>query len=420
MFNILTYDNIPQEGLNWLSREKYLVGTKCAHPDAILLRSFDLHGVPIAESVLAIGRSGSGVNNIPVDACSKRGIPVFNAPGANANAVKELTIAGMLIASRNLTAAWQFIRELDGDDICLQKTVEKEKKRFSGVELAGKTLAIVGLGAIGVQVANSAVALGMRVVAYDPSLTVKRALQLSSSVISASSIEELLPAADFVTLHVPLNEHTRHLIDVRRLSRMKEGAVIINFSRAGVVDEASLCDALATGKVRAYVSDFPTRALLVQPRAIVLPHLGASTAEAEIHCARMAAESLVDFLENGEIRNSVNLPEAILPRNGGPRLTIANENKPGVVNSISGALASAGLNIEDMLNKSRDQYAYTIVDLDAEPSADTLRHIGSTDGVLSVRLLAAVESIEEGGAKANSPTPRDHSLSSRPLETALT
>ena len=387
MFNVVTYDNIPADGLKWLSREKYAIARECPYPDAILLRSFDLHGLPIPETVLAVGRAGSGVNNIPVEAYSKRGIPVFNTPGANANAVKELTIAGMFLASRNIAAALDFTHGLDGDDAAIQQRVEKEKKRFAGFELAGKKLGVVGLGAIGVQVANSAIDLAMQVQAYDPSLSVKRAWQLSPSVISAASIDYLLTWADFITLHIPLNDQTRRFIDGSRLALIKQGAVLINFSRAEVVEEAAVCAALDSGKLHAYVTDFPTRAIVDQPCATVLPHLGASTAEAEVHCTGMVAESLVDFLENGEIRNSVNFPEVAMPHGGAVRLAIANENVPGMVSVISAALAAAGLNIENLLNKSRDEYAYTLIDLNAAVRPETLQLIRSTIGVLSARII---------------------------------
>ncbi|WOJ91548.1 phosphoglycerate dehydrogenase [Methylocapsa polymorpha] len=346
-----------------------------------------MHSAPIPESVLAVARSGSGVNNIPVEACSKRGIPVFNAPGANANAVKELTLAGMLLAARHIAAAWDFARNLKGDDTGIQRQVEKEKKRFDGFELAGKTLGVLGLGAIGVQVANSAIGLGMRVYGFDPSLTVNRAWQLSSSVIGAGSIDDLLARADLISLHIPLNDQTNHVIDKQHLALMKQGAILINFSRAGVVDEAALVAVLGEGKLRAYVTDFATRAVLDQPHAIVLPHLGASTAEAEVNCATLAAESLVDFLEQGEIRNSVNFPKVVMPRGGRARLAIANENVPGMVSQISAVLAAANLNIDNLLNKSRDKYAYTLIDLNSEAPPETLQLIRSIKGVLSARIV---------------------------------
>jgi D-3-phosphoglycerate dehydrogenase len=395
MFNVLTYDNISAKGLTWLPHEKYAIAPEVSRPDAILLRSFDLHGVPIPESVLAVGRSGTGVNNIPVEACSKRGIPVFNAPGANANAVKELTIAAMLLAARNIATALDFVRNLSGDDAAIQHRVEKEKKRFAGFELTGKKLGVVGLGAIGVQVANAGIGLGMRVEAFDPSPTVERAWQVLPSVTRAAAMEDLLAWADLVTLHIPLDHQTTHLIGEQRLALMKHGAVLINLSRAGVVDESALGAALDSGRLHAYVTDFATRAILDQPRAIVLPHLGASTAEAEANCTAMVTESLVDFLENGEIRDAVNFPNLSLPRNGGVRLAIANENVPGMVSQITAALAAAGLNITNLLNKSRDKYAFTLIDLDAEADLETLRLIRSIAGVLSARIIPKSSFIPE-------------------------
>jgi len=387
MFNVLTYDNIPADRLKWLPRQKFSIAPDVPHPDAILLRSHDLHKSPIPETVLAVGRAGSGVNNIPVDALSKRGVPVFNAPGANANAVKELTIAALFLASRNIIAAAEFVRGLQGDDAIIQKQVEKEKKKFGGFELAGKTLGVVGLGAIGVQVANAAHQLGMHVYGFDPLLTVEHALRLSPAVVSTSNLDDLVAKVDFLTLHVPLDDDTKSLIDARRLSVLAGGAVLINFSRAGIVDETAVCAALESGRLHAYVTDFATRAILDQPRAVVLPHLGASTSEAEQNCVNSVAESVMDFLESGEIRNSVNFPKVTLPRGGGVRLAIANENVPGVVSRISSALAAASLNIENLLNKSREEYAFTLVDLDADVRPNTLEQVRSLNGVLSARLI---------------------------------
>ena len=387
MFNVQTYDNIPADRLTWLPRGKFSIGPDVSRPDAILLRSHDLHDAPIPGTVLAVGRAGSGVNNIPVESLSKRGIPVFNAPGANANAVKELTIAALFLASRNIVAAADFVRGLQGDDVTLQTQVEKEKKRFGGIELAGKKLGVVGLGAIGVQVANTALQLGMNVYGFDPLLTVEHALQLSPLVVSVNGLDDLLTTVDFLTLHIPLDNDTRRLIDAQRLANLNDRAVLINFSRAGVVDEAAVRAALESGKLHAYVTDFATRAMLEQPRAIVLPHLGASTAEAESNCVNSVAETVLDFLENGEIRNSVNFPKVTLPRGAGARLAIANENLPGVVSQISSALAAADLNIENLLNKSRDSYAFTLVDLNADVSPETMQQIRSTKGVLSARLI---------------------------------
>jgi D-3-phosphoglycerate dehydrogenase len=387
MFKILTYNNIAPSGLDKFPRERYEVASEIQHPDAILLRSYDLHGVPIPETVKAVGRAGAGVNNIPVADYSKRGIPVFNAPGANANAVKELVVAGMLLAARNICAGWDFARRLEGDDEAIHHQAEKAKKQFVGFELAGKTLAVLGLGAIGVKVANAALALGMKVVGFDPQLTVDSAWQLSSSVARAVSIDDLISKADLISLHVPLNDHTRHLINAGRLDVMKKGATLLNFSRAGVVDEAAVLAALDEGRLHAYVCDFPGRRVLAHPKAIVLPHLGASTGEAEDNCSLIVAERVKDFLENGNIRHSVNFPDVMMPRTEGMRLGIANENVPNMVGQISGALAEAGLNIVDLLNKSRGNYAYTLVDLNSAVPEETLARIRSIQGVLSARII---------------------------------
>jgi D-3-phosphoglycerate dehydrogenase len=387
MFNLLTYDDIPANNVNWLPREKFTLAPELLRPDAIILRSHDLNAEPIPETVLAVGRAGSGVNNIPVESLSKRGVPVFNAPGANANAVKELTIAALLLASRNIIAAADFVRSLQGDDATIQMLVEKGKKNYAGIELAGKRLGVIGLGAIGVKVANAALQLGMHVYGFDPFLTVEHALRLSPSVVNLSDLDDLLTKVDFLTLHVPLGNDTRLLIDKQRLGRLDQGSVLINFSRAEVVDGAAVCAALSSGRLRAYVTDFATQSILNQSGAIVLPHLGASTTEAEANCVNSVTESVVDFLENGEIRNSVNFPKVTLPRGSGARLAIANENVPGVVSQISTALAAADLNIENLLNKSRDQYAFTLVDVNADVARQILQRIRSVKGVLSTRLI---------------------------------
>ena len=387
MFKILTYNNIAAAGLEKLPREHYEVASEIQHPDAILLRSFDLHGVPIPETVKAVGRAGAGVNNIPVAEYSKRGVPVFNAPGANANAVKELVIAGLFLAARHIPAALDFARSLEGDDDAIHHQVEKGKKRFVGFELAGKTLAVLGLGAIGVKVANAAIGLGMRVVGFDPLLTVESAWQLSSSVARAASVDDLISRADLVSLHVPLNDQTRHLINAARISFMKKGATLLNFSRAGVVDESAVCAALDAGRLHAYVCDFPSRRVIGHPKAIVLPHLGASTVEAEENCSVIVAERIKDYLENGNIRHSVNFPDVSMPRGGNVRLGVANENVPNMVGQISAALAEADLNIIDLLNKSRGDYAYTLIDLNSAIPAETLERIRSIKGVLMARVI---------------------------------
>jgi D-3-phosphoglycerate dehydrogenase len=387
MFKILTYNNIAPSGLEKLPRERYEVASELQHPDAILLRSYDLHGVAIPDTVKAVGRAGAGVNNIPVAEYSRRGIPVFNAPGANANAVKELVVAGMLLAARNICAGWDFARRLEGDDESLDHQAEKGKKQFVGFELAGKTLAVLGLGAIGVKVANAALALGMKVIGFDPQLTVDSAWQLSANVARAASVDDLISKADLVSLHVPLNDHTRHLINAARLDFMRKGATLLNFSRAGVVDEAAVCAALDSGRLHAYVSDFPSQQVIAHSKAIVLPHLGASTGEAEDNCSVIVAERVKDFLENGNIRSSVNFPDVLMPRTEGVRLGIANENVPNMVGQISGALAEADLNIVDLLNKSRGDYAYTLVDLNSPVPDETLARIRAVHGVLSARVI---------------------------------
>jgi D-3-phosphoglycerate dehydrogenase len=387
MYKILTYNNISVAGLERFPRDKYEIASEIQHPDAILLRSFKLHGVPIPDSVKCVGRAGAGVNNIPVAEYSKRGVPVFNAPGANANAVKELVIAGMLLAARNVCQAWDFTRSLSGDDEAVTQAVEKGKKNFAGFELAGKTLGVLGLGAIGVRVANTALALGMRVIGFDPLLTVESAWQLSSAVAKASSIDDLVARSDFVSLHIPYNEQTHHMINATRVSLLKKGAVLLNFSRSGIVDDASVCEALEAGRLGAYVCDFPSNTLLDRRGVILLPHIGASTEEAEENCAVMVAEQIRDYLENGNIRHSVNFPEVVMPRNGGKRLGIANENVPNMVSQISSALAEANLNIVDLLNKSKGEYAYTLIDLSDEVPPETFEKIRTIKGVLSARLI---------------------------------
>ena len=327
------------------------------------------------------------MNNIPVAALSKRGIPVFNAPGANANAVKELVIAGMLIAARNVCAAWDFARRTQGDDKAIDEAVEKGKKDFVGFELPGRVLGVVGLGAIGVEVANSALALGMKVLGYDPQITVQRAWQLSSSVEQALSLDDLFARADIISVHVPLNDQTRGLVSAARLALMKKGGVVLNFARAPIVDEAAVLAGLDGGHLAGYVCDFPTRAVKDHPRVVALPHLGASTGEAEENCAVMVADTLRDFLEHGNVRNSVNFPESVLPRVGGNRIAIANDNVPNMVGQISTCLADAKLNIADLLNKSRGDLAYTLIDTDAPVPGDVLAHLRAIPGVLAARLV---------------------------------
>ena len=386
-FKILTLNNIAVEGLRRLPRDRYEVASEISHPDAIILRSYKMHDMEIPDSVAAIGRAGAGVNNIPVDQMSKRGVPVFNAPGANANAVKELAVAGMLIAARNICNARDYVKDLGLEGDALNKAVEAGKKQFVGFELPGKTLGVIGLGAIGVEVANVALSMGMKVVGYDPGITVKRAWQLSSGVQKVDTLDRLFKESDFVTVHVPLVDSTRNLINADRLALMPDGGVIINFARGGIADDDAVIAALQSDRLHAYISDFPTPALIAHPKVVALPHLGASTTEAEENCAIMVAENVKDYLENGNVRFSVNFPETFIPRLGAYRITIANANVPNMVGQISTALAKANLNIEDLLNKSYGDLAYTIVDLDGPVSDETIEEMRSIEGVLALRNL---------------------------------
>jgi D-3-phosphoglycerate dehydrogenase len=387
MYKILTLNNISVKGLDRLPRDRYEIASEIQHPDAILLRSFKMHGMEIPDSLKAVGRAGAGVNNIPVAEMSKRGIPVFNAPGANANAVKELVVAGMLLAARNICQAWDYARKLEGDDAALSKQVEAGKKEFVGFELPGRTLGVVGLGAIGVLVANTAARLGMKVIGYDPQITVQSAWRLSADVQQARSLDEMLEHVDMVTFHVPLVDATRHMINRERLGFMKKGVTILNFARDAIVDEQAVVEGLGSGKVHAYVCDFPSNGLKGQPRVIALPHLGASTGEAEDNCAVMVADQVREFLENGNIVNSVNFPEVVMPRSEGRRVGIANANVPNMVGQISTAMADAKLNIIDMLNKSRGDLAYTLIDVDQALPESVLNKIRGIAGVLAVRVL---------------------------------
>ena len=387
MFKVLTLDNIAVEGLRRLPRERYEVATEISNPDVVLLRGHDMHEMEIPQSVAAIGRAGAGTNNIPVAAMSVRGIPVFNAPGANANAVKELAIAGMLIGARNLCRASAYVAELTETGEALERVVEAGKKQFVGFELPGKTLAVVGLGAIGVEIANTALSLGMKVVGFDPAITVRNAWQLSAGVNHAESMEQLFQHADFVTLHVPLVDATRYLVNAERLALLNDGAVLVNFARGGVVDSDAVISALDSGKLHAFVTDFPTPELIAHPKAVTLPHLGACTAEAEENCAIMVTENIKEYLENGNIRFSVNFPESRLPRLDAWRITLANANVPNMVGQISTCIANAGVNIEDLLNKSIGELAYTIVDVNSEPTQELLAEIAAIEGVLTLRNL---------------------------------
>ena len=387
MPNILTINAIAKIGLDRFPAANYKVGPKITEPDAILVRSQNLHDMEIPASVKAIGRAGAGVNNIPVEKMSKLGMPVFNAPGANANAVKELVIAALLISSRNIAPALSFVAGLSGDDKALHKQVEDGKKAFSGTELPGRTLGIIGLGKIGSLVADAAIKLGISVIGYDPHITVDAAWGLPSMVRKANSIEEVLKASDYVTIHVPLVEVTKNLINAQRLALMKKGAILLNFARDGIVDDKAVVEALKSDNLRGYICDFPAQVLQGAPRVIATPHLGASTEEAEDNCAIMVADQVRDFLEHGNIRNAVNLPDVVMQRESLYRLCIVNANLPNMVGQISTAMADAGLNIHDMLNKSRGDMAYTLVDVDSPVPAELINRLSAIEGVRSVRYL---------------------------------
>ncbi|MFP5404164.1 MAG: phosphoglycerate dehydrogenase [Gammaproteobacteria bacterium] len=385
---ILTLNAISARGLARLP-EHYVVGGDIANPDGILVRSANMHEMDIPTSVKAIARAGAGTNNIPVKKLSERGVPVFNAPGANANAVKELVIAGMLMGARNIVPAIRFVEGLTGSDEEMHKATEAGKKAFAGSELPGRTLGVIGLGAIGSYVAEAAISLGMKVVGYDPAITVDAAWRLPSQVKRAENVEDVLRVADFVTLHVPLVDATRNLINAQRVSAMRASAVLLNFAREGVVDNAAVVEALDAGKLHAYLCDFPANALKGHAKVVALPHLGASTEEAEENCAVMVAEQLADYLENGNILNSVNFPNVGMGRESSFRLAIANANVPNMVGQISAALAAAGLNIHNMVNKSKGDMAYTLVDVDSAVSDPVIGQLAAIEGVLNVRYLPA-------------------------------
>ncbi len=386
-FHILTLNKISPVGLKRLPAGRYVVSDDSAQVDAILVRSHNMHDMEISHSVLAIGRAGAGTNNVPVQQMSARGVPVFNAPGANANAVKELVITGMLLASRNIVPALGFTAALEGDDASMHKQVEDGKKAFAGSELYGRTLGIVGLGAIGRLVANAAIGLGMKVIGFDPEITVDAAWSLSSQVRKAHSLEDLLKHSDFVTLHVPLLDATRNLIDDKLVAVMKAGSVLLNFSRDAIVNEEAVLAGLAAQHLHYYVCDFPSSHTIGNARVIALPHLGASTAEAEENCAVMVAEQLRDYLEHGNVTNSVNFPNVAMPRESKSRLSVANANVPNMLGQISTALAASGINIHNMMNKSRGEMAYTLVDIDSPAPEKLIAEISAIPGVLKVRAL---------------------------------
>ncbi|MDR0441067.1 MAG: phosphoglycerate dehydrogenase [Candidatus Accumulibacter sp.] len=386
-YRIKTLNALSRQGLARLP-ETCVVGNDVSEPDAILVRSTDMHKLEIPPSLLAVGRAGAGTNNIPIGALSEKGIVVFNTPGANANAVKELVIAGMLMGMRNIVPAIQFAASLKGDDEHLHKQVEAGKKQFVGRELQGSVLGIVGLGAIGSALAESALSLGMKVIGIDPELTVDAAWRLPSQVRKATSIEDLLKHSDFVSLHIPLLPSTRHLIDAERVKIMKKGSVLLNFARDGIVDAQAVVDGLEAGRLRSYLCDFPGNLLRQHPRAIALPHLGASTEEAEENCATMVVDQVSDYLRNGNILNSVNFPNIAMPRSSRHRLAIANANVPNMLGQISTTLADAGLNIDNMVNKSRDELAFTLVDVKTDIHQTVIDQLKAIRGVLRVRHLS--------------------------------
>jgi len=386
-FAVLVLNQISKAGLERLPAGRYAVGKDIAAPDAILVRSADMHSMAIPASVLAIGRAGAGTNNIPVRALSARGVPVFNTPGANANAVKELVLAGMLMAARNLGAAQGFVAGLDARQAGLEQAIEEGKKPFAGFELCNQTLGVIGLGKVGCLVADAAIKLGMQVLGFDPEITVDAAWSLPSQVQRAASVEDVLRNAQVVSLHVPLLDSTRHLVNADNVRLLRPEAMLLNFSREGVVDDAAVVAALDAGQLGSYVCDFPNGAILGHPRVIAFPHLGASTREAEDNCARMVAEQLRDFLEHGNIRNAVNFPQVAMARESKWRVAIANANVPNMLGQISTAMAQAGLNIHNMVNKSRGDMAYTLVDVDSAVAPSVLETIRAIEGVLAVRYL---------------------------------
>jgi len=386
-FRILTLNQISPQGLHRFPAERYAVGKSLEEPDAILVRSHDLTRAPIPASVRAIGRAGAGTNNIPVAEMSRRGVPVFNAPGANANAVKELVLTALLMAARNVVPALRYVQALDPADASLEAKVEDGKKQFAGMELPHRTLGILGLGAIGGLVADTAIKLGMKVIGFDPEITVEAAWRLPATVRKANSIDEVLKHADFVTLHLPLLPSTRHLLDASRLGLMKSGAVLLNFARDAIVDEDAVAAALHARRLKAYFCDFPSAALLREPGVVALPHLGASTSEAEENCAVMVVDQLRRYLEDGTIENAVNFPSVDMPREAPYRVGIANANVPNMLGQISSTMAKAGLNIHTMLNKSKGEMAYTLVDVDSPVDDGVIASLAGIAGVLSVRSM---------------------------------
>ncbi|WOJ97099.1 phosphoglycerate dehydrogenase [Congregibacter brevis] len=388
MYKIRTYNTISVKGLNRFSREDYEVAGELPHPDAFLIRSQKLHDMEFPESLKAIGRAGAGVNNVPLERCSEEGVVVFNAPGANANAVKELVLAGMLLGSRDIYEGIKFVESLEKQD-GLDPLLEKEKKRFAGTELIGKTLGVVGLGNIGSLVANMGLALGMKVIGYDPAISVEAAWRLSSDVEKMDNLNSLFGRADYISLHLPVLESTRGLVSDNLLANVNPSLVLLNFARGEIVDNEAVMRALNEQRMHRYVSDFPANETLRHPGMLQMPHIGASTGEAEENCAIMVADQLMDFLENGNISNSVNFPNISLPRTTPVRVTVSNRNVPKVLNQITAIIADHDINIVDMLNKSRADIAYNIIDLEACPSDSSLEALRSIEEVVNVRVLGS-------------------------------
>ena len=387
MFDILTLNKIAACGLEKLSPEKYAISDSVADPDGIILRSFSMHDMEVGQNLKAVARAGAGVNNIPVESYTQKGIVVFNTPGANANAVKELVLAGLLLSSRNIVGGIEWAKTLSGKGAEVGKLVEKGKSQFVGPEIKGKTLGVIGLGAIGVMVANAATALGMDVIGYDPYLTIDAALHLATTVKKAEDVSEVYAKADYITLHVPLNDSTKGTINSETIAQMKDGVRILNFSRGELVNEAHLATALEEGKVACYVIDFPSDAVLSMKNVVATPHLGASTPESEDNCAIMAARELREYLENGNIRNSVNFPNCEMAREGSTRITIMHKNVSGMLSAVSSAVAEEGINILNMINKSKKDAAYTIMDLDGDASASLEEKLTKMEGVLRIRII---------------------------------
>lgn len=388
-YKIQTLNSISSSGLALFDPKQYTIGDNITEPDALLVRSCDMHSLEIPSSVQVIGRAGAGTNNIPIDQCTALGIPVLNTPGANANAVKELVITGMLLACRSILPAWQYVQQLSGNNEAFNQSVEKHKKQFSGTELPGKVLGVIGLGKIGVKVANTAVDLGMKVMGYDPAITVKNAWQLSARVQQAAQLAELLKSSDFITVHVPLNDQTHHLLNAENLSLIKSSAILLNFARDEIIDNDALLSSIQQKKIRGYVSDFPNPIFQQHPQVIMLPHLGASTLEAEENCALMIARQVQDFLERGIIQNSVNFPEVDFPTREAYRLTVVNHNIPNMVTQISSALSSVNINIADMVNQSREKIAYTVIDVGSAIPESVIQKIRAIPGVVRVRSLSS-------------------------------